>query len=258
MYPPASLSLPPNVAADCEERARDDLAGYYAHISALDDCIDRIVTALAELGLEEDTILVFTSDHGDSVWSQCGADIGNINKQRPFDESILTPFLLRWPAGLGREPRTIRAPMATPDIMPTLLSLSGVGIPSTVEGVSYAEAITSGREPERDAVIIAAYAPFSDWRPDRGGREYRGVRTERYTYVRTLDGPWLFFDNQADPCQLRNLVDQPEHADLQHDLDSVLVRILAEQDDDFADAELLRSRYGYEVDPGSMAIPYSQ
>ena len=257
MYPPAALSLPPSVAADCADRAREDLAGYYAHITALNDCVDRLVAALAELDMEEDTILVFTSDHGDSVWSQCGAEPGNINKQRPYDESILVPFLLRWPGRLGREPRTVRAPMATPDIMPTLLSLAGVPVPSTVEGMSYADALTSGGEPERDAVIIAAYAPFSDWRPDRGGREFRGVRTERYTYVRTLEGPWLLFDNQADPYQLENLVGRPEHADLQRHLDGVLVRILSEQHDDFASAELLRARYGYEVDPGSMAFPYT-
>jgi len=257
MYDPASLSLPPNVAADCQDRAREDLAGFYAHITALDDCVDRVVRALRDLGMEEDTILVFTSDHGDSVWSQCSSEPGNINKQRPYDESILVPLLLRWPTRLGRESRTVRAPMATPDIMPTLLSLSDVEIPSTVEGTSYADAITSRREPERDAVIIAAYSPFSDWRPDRGGREFRGIRSERYTYVRTLAGPWLLFDNQTDPYQLDNLVGLPEHADLQRDLDGVLERILSEQSDDFAPAEALRARYGYEVDPHSMAFPYT-
>ena len=257
MYRPESLRLRANVSADCQDQARRDLAGYYAHISALDDCVDRVDGALRELGMEEDTILVFTSDHGDSVWSQCCAETGNINKQRPYDESVLVPFLLRWPGGLGREPRTVRAPIATPDIMPTLLSLSGVAIPPTVEGLSYADPLANNREPGRDAVIVAAYSPFSDWRPSRGGREFRGVRTERYTYVQTLEEPWLLFDNQADPYQLDNLVDLPEHALLQRELTRLLGRLLAEQSDDFDTAAALRSRYGYEIDPESMAIPYT-
>jgi len=257
LYEPADLQLRDNVAADCRERARADLAGYYAHISALDRCVGRVAAALNELGLEEDTILVFTSDHGDSVWSQCDAEVGNINKQRPYDESIRVPFLLRWPGGLGTSPRTVTAPIATPDIMPTLLELAGLPIPDTVEGLSYAADLAAGRQPQREAVLIAAYSTFSDWRPSRGGREYRGVRTERYTYAQSLEGPWLLFDNQADPLQQSNLVGLPEHTAAQRQLVGALEAILREQGDDFPTAEALRARYGYRVDSDSGAIPYT-
>ena len=66
--------------------------GYYAHITALDHCVGRVEEALERLGMTEDTILVFTSDHGEMNGSQ-----GHDRKIRPWDESILVPFLLRLP-----------------------------------------------------------------------------------------------------------------------------------------------------------------
>ena len=67
----------------------------------------------------------------------------------------------------------------------------------------------------------------------RGGREYRGLRTRRYTYVRSLDGPWLLFDNQADPYQLTNLVDRPECSPTRAELDALLQRKLDAHGDQF-------------------------
>ena len=63
------------------------------------------------------------------------------------------------------------------------------------------------------------------------GREYRGVRTKRYTYVRDLTGPWLLYDNGRDPYQMQNLCGSPDAADAQAELESILRRKLAETDD---------------------------
>jgi arylsulfatase A-like enzyme len=60
-----------------------------------------------------------------------------------------------------------------------------------------------------------------------------GVRMERYTYVRDLDGPWLLYDNIADPYQLTNLVNRPEYAPLQQQLEERLKSKLAQTRDDF-------------------------
>ena len=78
---------------------------------------------LSETGLADDTILVFTADHGDMLGSQ-----GMQRKQKPYDESIRVPMLLRWPKG-GVKTGKLEAPINTEDIMPTLLGLSGVAIP---------------------------------------------------------------------------------------------------------------------------------
>lgn len=105
------------------------LKGYYAHINALDDCIGRLQAALKGANLDENTIFVFTSDHGDMLYSH-----DQINKQKPWDESIRIPFLLKYPAGLSRKGRTLDVPITLTDVMPTVLSLSGQTIPASVRG----------------------------------------------------------------------------------------------------------------------------
>ena len=78
-----------------------------------------------------------------------------------------------------------------------------------------------------------AISPFHQWHASKGGREYRGVRTERHTYCRDLSGPWLLYDNQADPWQTTNLVDRPEAAEIQAELEDLLRRKLARVGDEF-------------------------
>ena len=78
-------------------------------------------------------------------------------------------------------------------------------------------------------------------------REYRGVRTSRYTYVRDLKGPWLLYDNEEDPYQLENLCNRPEMRAVQTHLDDVLSDLLEEQNDEFATGHELLDRWGYEM-----------
>jgi len=173
---------------------------------------------------------------------------GQHRKQRPWDESILVPFLLHWPAGLGREPRDVRAPINAPDIMPTLLGLCGLAPPVTVEGLDYSRHLLGAAPPPADAALIACYAPFGEWLRTQGGREYRGVRTEHHTYVRTRRGPWLLYDNHADPCQMENLANRPQHAPVQRRLDRALADILRAQGDGFGPSRDYIRRWGWAVD----------
>jgi arylsulfatase A-like enzyme len=183
---------------------------------------------LAECGIENDTIFVFTSDHGDMLGSQ-----GERRKQRPWDESIRVPFLLHYPAACGRGGKAIDMPFNTPDIMPTLLGLAGIAPPKTVEGTDFSGVLTGAKAPDNDAALICCIAPFGEWTRPSGGKEYRGLRTRRYTYVRDLEGPWLLYDNQTDPYQQTNLVGKPGHADLQKTLDDQLDKVLAARKDKF-------------------------
>ena len=233
MYEPGKLALRPNVPPEAQDRARRELAGYYAHCSALDDCFAMLLKQIEDSGLAGSTVVVFTSDHGDLLGSQ-----GVYRKQHPYDESILAPFLARVP---GAAPRVMTTPLNAPDLMPTLLKLCGVPVPPTVEGEDLS-AILLGRRPDQDrAALIACYKPFHEW---RNGREYRGVRTARYTYVRDLNGPWLMFDNLGDPYQLRNLVDSAEAADLRRELERKLNdQLQAARDEFLPGAEYMR-RFG--------------
>jgi arylsulfatase A-like enzyme len=191
----------------------------------------------------DDTILVFTSDHGDMLGSQ-----GLFKKQKPFDESIRIPLMIRWTKGLGAQARSLPAPLNSEDVMPTLLGLCAVAIPPTVEGLDYSGYMRGGKDPGNGATLIACVAPFGEWERRNGGKEYRGVRTERHTYVRDLNGPWLLFDNQADPYQTNNLVNLPERAPLQSRLDTLLLQKLKAADDQFRPGTDYISHRGYEVD----------
>lgn len=237
-YRPESIVLRPNVPPETAAQAREWLAGYYAHVEALDACFGQLLTALGEAGDAENTIVVFTSDHGDMLGSQ-----GTWKKQKPWEESLRVPFLVRWPAGLGRQPRQVDACLNAPDIMPTLLGLCGVPVPETVQGMDASALLRGEAGPDLDAALLALHFPFHEWNTARGGKEYRGLRTRRYTYCRDLQGPWLLYDNQADPYQSANRIADPALATVRAELDRRLNRDLARIGDDFLPgAEYLRRR----------------
>ncbi|MCC6697995.1 MAG: sulfatase-like hydrolase/transferase, partial [Candidatus Hydrogenedentes bacterium] len=251
MYDPAKLTLRPNVPKQVEESSRKDLAGYYAHCSALDQRVGELRKTLEETGIDKDTIFVFTSDHGDMLGSQ-----GEMRKQRPWDESIRVPFLIRYPEGLGAQARSDALLINSPDIMPTLLGLCGIDVPRTVEGTDFS-AVLRGQSAKRpEGALIACYHPFGEWTRPKGGREYRGLRTERYTYVRALDGPWLLYDNETDPYQLKNRCGDAEMASVQKHLEALLSRTLRDVGDDFLPGDAYVRRWNYPTDKNG-TVPYA-
>jgi arylsulfatase A-like enzyme len=247
-FDPDKLTLRPNVPPESQALWRKNLAGYYAHCAALDDAMAEILETLQKTGLAEDTVLLFTADHGDMLGSQ-----GLMKKQKPYDESIRVPMLIRWPQGLGKTGRELSAPMTSEDVMPTLLGLAQLPIPSSVEGLNYAGYLHGGADPGDGTVIISCPSPFGEWERQKGGREYRGLRTARYTYVRDLNGPWLLFDDEADPYQQKNLVGTPENAALQAELDSKLKAKLASQHDEFLPGPDYIAKWGYKVNANGTA-----
>jgi len=251
MYNPAAIRLRPTVPPDEADVARRELAGYYAHCSALDECVGKLWRALGELEIERDTIFVFTSDHGDMLHSH-----GEVRKQRPWDESIRVPLLVRYPRRLGESGRKLDALINAQDLMPTLLGLAGVPIPASVEGKDYSRYMQGGENPSDGAALVTCPSPFGEWTRARGGREIRGLRTHRYTYVRSLDGPWLLYDNQNDPYQLDNLVGKPQHAKLQAELDARLRRKLRQTGDEFLPGAAYIEKWGYPVNETG-TVPYT-
>ena len=179
-----------------------------------------------------------------------------MKKQRPWDESIRVPFLVRYPALLGKDGKKIDMPINAPDIMPTLLGLSAIPIPQTVEGADYSKVLSGEKPAENEAVLIMCPSPFGQWTRKRGGREYRGIRTRRYTYVRDLNGPWLLYDNQNDPYQQKNLCNQPEYTKLQKKLNEMLNRKLKETNDEFLSGWDYIKKWGYKTDSQG-TVPYT-
>ena len=194
------IQLRPNVPAKDREQAIKDLRGYYAHMAAVDECLGRLLGSLDSAGIAKNTIVVFTSDHGDMMRSQ-----SLTTKHVPWDESIRVPFLLRYPQKLGAKGKRIRTVLNTPDIMPTLLNLAGLRTPDGVQGTDYSK-LCQGAAPPRDSAAFLQFpVSYGAARPEGIG-EYRGLRTEQYTYVRSRRGPRLLYDNRADPYQMHNLM----------------------------------------------------
>jgi arylsulfatase A-like enzyme len=133
---------------------------------------------------------------------------GGQKKQQPYDESIRVPFLIRYPARL--KPRELDTPINTPDIMPTLLGLCGIGSPSSVEGDDLSRDLLHERTPDKESALLMCVVPFGQWTRSRGGKEYRGVRTARYTYVRDLNGPQRCSKHRRTWCLSRNCAEGPK------------------------------------------------
>ncbi|MCF7955575.1 MAG: sulfatase-like hydrolase/transferase, partial [Phycisphaerae bacterium] len=204
---------------------KQSIHGYYAHTAALDDCIGKIRNSLKQAGLTDNTILVFSSDHGDMLGSHRMA-----LKQMPFEESINVPFLVEYPPSVPKGKRS-DALVAPIDVMPTLLSLAGIKCPK-VDGKDVSGAAKGTDSDQQDAVLLMKMLPGGGPYLMNAITPWRGVRTKRYTYANLLDhGPWLLYDNEKDPYQLNNLINKPEYASVQAKLEKRMRELMIEAGD---------------------------
>jgi arylsulfatase A-like enzyme len=136
-------------------------------------------------------------------------------------------------------------PINTPDILPTLLGLSEIEIPETVEGTDYSQVILGNQKAQHESVLIQCPVPFHQWNYAKGGREFRGVRTTKYTYARDLNGPWILYDNKMDPYQMNNLIGLDEYIYIQNDLEKQLQELLQKTNDKFLPGHDYMKQWGY-------------
>lgn len=197
MYKGKILKTRPNVP----EKNTKSLLQYYAMTTSLDSCMGRINDALDNAGISKDTIVVFTSDHGDMLGSQ-----GHSLKQRPWEESINIPLILRYPRRVKAEQRRDWI-VSSVDVMPTLLGLCDIPIPSQLQGLDYSATFVGKSDTERDAAFL-----FNVHNGGGPGTDWRGIRTKEWTYAHHFSGDWVMYDLKNDPYQLKNLVDDPKFA----------------------------------------------
>ena len=247
LYDPNIIKGRPN----CPDVPNNDLWGYYAQTTFLDDQFGRLLDELERLKLDKNTIVIFTSDHGDMHGSH-----GVYKKQWPWNESILVPFSIRYPGIIPTNQR-LDFPISVIDIFPTLLGLCEIGIPESIEGINLAPFICGDKNDPPESVLIMNPCPFSigdprspDQVPDYLGRrmEYRGVISDRYTYVRTIDGPWLLYDNLIDPYQINNLIDNNEYETLRVRLDGMMREHMAKINDEILPKEEYYKRFNLKLD----------
>jgi arylsulfatase A-like enzyme len=220
---------------DTDDLLRESLSGYYAATHALDTCIGRLMKALDDLGIAEDTIFVFSSDHGDMIGSH-----RMCLKQEPFEESISIPFVVRYPRRIPKGTVT-DALLAPIDIMPTLLSLADAPVPGRVEGISLADAALGRRSDQQDELLIMKMVLGGMPWMCNAATPWRGVRTKTHTYARLADGgPWILYDNKADPYQMKNLANDPVHKKLRSDMEAKMKILLDKAHDPFDHEAILK------------------
>ena len=249
-YAGRDLSPRPNVEPDKHypERVR----AYLAAVTSVDEQFGRLMSFLHESGLDENTIVVFTADHGEMMASH-----GRYAKSIWYDESIGIPFIIRWKDKIASG--TEAMPFASYNFMPTLLGLMGIEVPESVEGTDYSRLMLGAGQEKARSAFIAGYgnpahllavgqepSPWAvqaenlhrsgiDWRTVG----YRGLRTGRYTYVvdRGGKGSYLrryLYDNQSDPYQLDPLTTgQAPVNEVMLDLDEELREWLDKMHDPF-------------------------
>lgn len=182
---------------------------YFANVTAVDREFGRILDELKRLGLDKNTIVVFTSDHGETMCSQGTYD----PKNSIYTESFNVPYIIRYPGRIRH--RVDPMLFSTIDIMPTLLSLAGVPVPETAQGSDYsANILEKGRISELPKAAL--YIRNLNGEKDAEGLVHgffpvaRGVKTDRYTMEivikkdRSLENVTIF-DDRNDPYQLDNI-----------------------------------------------------
>lgn len=167
---PAALRLPPYLPDT--PGVREDMAWFNGTVKALDQGVGMILTALEQSGLAEETLVIYTTDHGIAFPRAKGMS---------FDPGLETGLIMRWP---GRIPAgSVAKEMVTHlDLLPTILDLIGVAAPATVnlDGTSYLPRLLGQPYAPREQFFVEM-----TWH-DRYN-PHRGIRTSRYKYVRNYD-----------------------------------------------------------------------
>jgi len=208
---------------------------YYAMTANLDWNLGRLLKAIDRMGLRDETIVVFTSDHGEMFGAH-----GRCGKTIFYEEAVRVPFLVRW---AGRTPSGSETDVClnTPDIMPTLLSMMDLPIPDAVEGMDLSHHAFGQAGPEPEAAFMQGMAQTDGW---ADGFEWRAVRTKQHTYAVFRDGcQERLFDNQTDPYQITNLIDARGQTDTAGRLRKMMKDRMAELGDTFQCATWYRDHW---------------
>ncbi len=174
---------------------RENLRGYYAAISAMDEGIGRILNALEERGILDETLVIFTSDNGMSmghhgVWGK-GNGTFPLNM---YEQAVKVPFLARCPAIIKQPGRAVTDMISAIDLFPTLCELTCSPVPENLPGASFLPVFEGGRSRRDEVVIYDEYGPV------------RMICRENWKYVHRYPyGPHELYDLQNDPDELDNL-----------------------------------------------------
>jgi arylsulfatase A-like enzyme len=224
---PASVTVHPFLRDTPE--VREDLAWFHGSIEFMDQHVGRILDALRASGLEQNTIVVFTTDHGAALLRAKGT---------LYDPGIGTALIVRWPGHVA-ENQTCNELLSNVDLLPTLIELAGGTPGPMIQGRSFASLLTGGSWTPRPAVFSE-----NNYRDEYD--PMRAIRTGRYKYIRSFEPQFghpiskdirrshsilslrvedcaarpavELYDLETDPHEVRNLADDPACLEVRNDL----------------------------------------
>lgn len=214
-YDPASMPLPRTFDDDmtgrpksyCENRrycarhrggdhCRGMIAHYLALIEHIDDQVGRLLRSLDDMGVGDDTLVCFISDHGEMM-----GDHGMMAKGTMLEASVRVPWVMRWRAGLGAGVR-VATPVSGVDLAPTLAALAGTTMPDVVDGRDLSPALRGATEPDH-VPVVAEIASLNRLNDSSLPDEHLAAT------VMVRDGDWKCILHRNDLNELYNLADDP-------------------------------------------------
>jgi arylsulfatase A-like enzyme len=188
---------------------------YYGAVTWVDDLVGELAKSLKENGVEDNTIIVFSADHGDLLGSH-----HLWNKARLYEEAIRIPMIYSWPAGIKKGAANKTQVASLIDVMPTLLSLCGSEIPKSVQGKNLAP-VLRGKNDVLSEDYTFIETPY---------REI-GIRTPTHLFGAMVtqddkaieDDEYLFFDLEKDPYEENNLAKTDQEKQIAQELKKKLI-----------------------------------
>jgi len=214
---------------ETEAEIRQFIAEYYGMIHNIDWNLGRILNQLDGLGIAQNTMLVFLSDHGDML-GQHGSFCGI--KNHAYRAAMQVPLIIRYPERFAPQQTSAMVDVGV-DMMPTLLDLCHVEPPEGMHGKSYLSVLDGKANDARDAIMYQVFtqtggnpgefAPFAE----------RGIRTKEWLYVRHKGERVMLFDEQADFHEQDNLVGDASYAALMDEFDARITAHMSDTGDDW-------------------------
>lgn len=219
LYDPGSLTIH-EFPAEWEERRKregtfsnEELRsvkhGYYAMISEVDDVVGTILETLERTGQAENTVVVFTSDHGEWLGERL-----KYGKGYPgLDGATRVPMIMRWPAGIRREGRTVSGVVEGVDAVPTLLECAGIPVPGHLQGSSWMAALQGEDFNGKECALVEHHG-------------WKNIRTAEYRFVVEADGQEQLYHLPSDRHEYRNLASVSSYQPVLAEMRSKLIRKL--------------------------------
>ena len=240
LYDPAKLTLPergPNELENgfegnlirsrergwyqqTDDELRRGLAGYYGNISQMDACVGKVYDALRELGLDQNTVVVYTSDHGEMAGAH-----RTWTKHNMYEQSVAVPLIVSAPDGAGDARGDL---IEQVDLFPTLAELCGLDAPAGLHGRSFAGLLRGQPCPAREFAYSEYYFCHNVFTADNrfvGKPPILMVRTDRWKLNYLSWARSELFDLRKDPGEFDNVIDDPGNSGIVKELTAIARRM---------------------------------